>query len=114
MGFMIAYTRNDEGGFDFHCNLEERTCPSPITYRDDGRGLILGEFFGISANQLFESNWENEPIVLNDSCSAICIVSFNAENCCLASDNTGRELLYYYHSPRQFIVSDDFWAIVSC
>lgn len=46
MGFMIAYTRNDEGGFDFHCNLEERTCPSPITYRDDGRGLILGEFFG--------------------------------------------------------------------
>ena len=55
MGFMIAYTRNDEGGFDFHCNLEERTCPSPITYRDDGRGLILGEFFGISANPLFST-----------------------------------------------------------
>ena len=112
MGFMIAYTRNDEGGFDFHCNLEERTCPSPITYRGDGRGLILGEFFGISASQLFESNWENDPIVLNDSCSAICVVSFDAENCYLASDNTGRELLYYYHSPRQFVVSDDFWAIV--
>ena len=112
MGFTLDYTKNDAGAFTFSCDLGERDCPSPITYKDDGRALIAGEFFGITAEQLFVSGWENDPSVLNTSCSAICIVAFDAEGCCFASDNTGRELLYYYYSPQAFILSDDFWNII--
>ena len=109
--FVISYIlENNEIQYSY--DVEERTCPSELVKSKDGKSFYVGCYFGDGSDSLFESGWENNPSVLNKSCSALYIVNHDYTGCTFASDTTGRELLFYYHNDNKFVLSDSFWGIL--
>lgn len=111
MSFLVFYKKVKDT-YLLETILNEREIPSPITYAKDMDSMYVGECFGCSAKEIINSDWKNNPSVLNSYMSAGYIISFDKDNCYFATDNTGRELLYYYYSNDYFMVSDSFWHIV--
>ena len=111
MSFLICYKKVD-GKFLLETILNERTIPSPITYAKESSSMYVGECFGCSAEDIINCDWKNNPSILNSYMSAGYIISFDKDTCYYATDNTGRELLYYYYSDNYYMLSDSFWQIV--
>lgn len=111
MAFCVSYERN-EGAISVSVKRGSREAPSPIVYSPNGESVIVGEFYRVDAQEIFECPWRDRPALLNEFCSAMCIAQFREEECCFAADLSGYETLYYYHSADRFILSDSFWDIV--
>lgn len=92
--------------------LYERTAPSPLYAAKDGKTFIMGEIFGASYEDVSNSNWRENPDVLNDFEGALSVVYADDEGCAFASDINGIEAWYTYHKDDTFVLSDNFWDIV--
>lgn len=112
MGFFICYKRSSNEVTELKSVLNERVIPSPINYSDDRKSMYVGEIFDCTSKDIFVSNWKIEPNILNSFMAAGYAIHFDDSECIFATDNTGRELLYYYFSKEYFILSDSFWDIV--
>lgn len=111
MSFLIDYSRKNDK-FELNTVLRERSIPSPIYYRQDNRSIYVGECFDCTAEEILGSNWIDNPTVLNKFTAAGCTISFDESECYFATDNTGRELMFYYANSNRFILSDSFWGII--
>lgn len=109
--FSIVY-RKTENGFQLAADVEPRSIPSDLVVSDDGTSFYVGCSVDASPEMLFNSGWERNPSILNDYCSALYIVSYDKDGCRLATDVSGRELLFYYFDGHKFILSDSFWGVV--
>ncbi len=111
MGFLIYYKKEKEN-YKLSTILPERTIPSPINYASDKSSMYVGEFFECGLQDILNSNWQVNPKILNSFLSAGYAIHFDKNGCTFATDNTGRELLYYYFNESCFMLSDSFWQIV--
>ena len=111
MSFLIDYKRAN-GEFGLFTELNNRSIPSPVHYSNERNCIYVGEYFDCSLQDIINSDWENNPDVLNSFMAAGYIIKFDENACYFATDNTGRELLYYYYNQNRFMLSDSFWAIV--
>ena len=89
-----------------------RTTPSPAYRAQDGKTFILGQVFSNSFEDVAQSNWKENPNVLNEFEGAISAAYADDAGCIFASDINGIEIWYTYHKGGCFILSDDFWDIV--
>lgn len=110
MSFCIAYKLVNDVWEDFSV-VESRQTPSPLVISRDSKSLYIGEAFDITSEELFDLDWEKNPNVLNNYCSAIAIIRHDATKCSFATDTTGRELIFIYSSPHLFLLADSFWEI---
>lgn len=108
--FVITYERKN-GCFEYDADVSECSIPSDLIISNDRKQFIVGCCADISPEELFKSDWENRPAVLNDYCSALYVVKHDESGCTFAADTTGRELLFYYHSEDKLVLSDSFWGI---
>lgn len=111
MAFCLSYTRRGDCA-DLKVLMEERQAPSPIVYSADQNHVLVGELYGAKPENVFMSEWETKPSVLNDFCSAMCVISFDQDGCSFASDLSGYESLWYYHTDKMFVLADTFWDVV--
>ena len=112
MSFLICY-KKEEHSYRLTTVLNDRVIPSPVTYSEDGKQLYAGECFDCRALDILGSGWEKNPALLNSMMAAGYAIRFDERECIFATDNTGRELLYYYYSDDYYILSDSFWSIVN-
>lgn len=89
-----------------------RTTPSPIYLSEDGKTFIMGEVFGASYKDIINTNWMDDPFVLDNFQGAISVSYADENRCVFASDMNGIEIWYVYHKDKTFILSDNFWDIV--
>ena len=111
IAFCLSYTRRGDCA-DLKVLMEERQAPSPIVYSADQNHVLVGELYGAKPENVFMSEWETKPSVLNDFCSAMCVISFDQDGCSFASDLSGYEPLWYYHTDKMFVLADTFWDVV--
>lgn len=109
MSFVIHY---EKGKLIKAEQLFVRKVPSPVCAAKDGKTWIMGEVFGASYEDVAQSNWRENPDVLNSFDGAISVVYADDEICVFASDLNGIEILYTYHKDETFILSDNFWDII--
>jgi len=89
-----------------------RTTPSPVYGAKDGKTFIMGQVFGASFEDVAQSNWKEDPSILNEFEGAISAAYADDAGCVFASDINGIEIWYTYHKGDRFVLSDDFWDIV--
>lgn len=89
-----------------------RTTPSPAYKAKDEKTFVMGQVFDASFEDIAQSNWKEDPKVLNSFEGAISAAYADDDGCVFASDINGIEIWYTYHKGNRFILSDDFWDIV--
>lgn len=89
-----------------------RTTPSPVYGAQDGKTFIMGQVFDASFEAVAQSNWKEDPNVLNSFEGAISVAYADDTGCAFASDIHGIEIWYTYHKGSRFILSDNFWDIM--
>lgn len=89
-----------------------RTAPAPVYAAQDGKTFVMGEVFGASYEDVANSNWKENPNVLNDFEGAFSVAYADDTGCRFATDINGIETWYTYHKGDTFILSDDFWDII--
>lgn len=109
--FSIVY-RKSEAGYRLTSDVRPRSIPSDLIISSDQKSFYVGCSVDASPDCIFNSGWEQDPSVLNDSCSALYVVNYDDSGCRFATDVSGRELLFYYYDGETFILSDSFWGAV--
>lgn len=109
MSFVIHY---EKGKLIKAEQLFVRKVPAPVYAAKDGKTWVMGEVFDASYEDVAQSNWRENPDVLNGFEGAISVVYADNEACFFASDRNGIERLYIYHKEDTFLLSDDFWDII--
>ena len=110
--FYVSYIRNKDEKFILDSSVSKREVPSHLSLSKDGRSFCVGCSMDVTPEKLFASDWETNPALLNESRSALYIVRYDEGGCTFATDNSGRELLFYYHDDRRLVLSDSFWGIL--
>ncbi len=110
--FYISYKRNINNKFILDAKIDERDIPSRLVLSKDGRSLCVGCSMDVTPEELFASEWRVDPRILNEKRSALYVVYYDESGCTFATDNSGRELIFYYHSEDHFVLSDSFWGIL--
>lgn len=108
MSFVIQYVNGQLGQY----NIRTKTTPSPLYVSHDSNMLLMGEIFNASPEDVFKSNWQESPKVLEHFDGAFALLEFSQDVCIFVTDNGGIETFHYYHDKNIFIISDDFWEIV--
>ena len=89
-----------------------KATPAPLYKSENKNTFVMGEVFDTSFEQVVNSDWVNNPSVLNNFDGAISIVKAEDAECVFATDLNGIESWYIYHKEDVFILSDNFWDIV--
>ncbi|MDM8274169.1 hypothetical protein [Enorma phocaeensis] len=110
--FVVSYDSTSGSPIIKTRGLNSKCVTSDFVRSSDGHQFYEGCCFGVDADQLFSSGWQNNPKVLNTFRSALFIVDFDDTECTFAADTSGRELLFYYFRKGKLILSDSFWGIV--
>lgn len=108
--FVLHYA-NVENQIKMSFRQSDTDRSKPFTLSDEGNSFYVGIAPNIPDEKIFNSDWEHQPNILNEMHTAMYIVTYDATGCSFASDASGRELLFYYYSDEDFIISDSFWEI---
>ena len=109
--FYISYKQKNKK-FVLDANVNAREIPSRLAISKDGRSFCVGCSVDVTPEELFASEWRTDPRILNETCSALYIVHYDENGCTFATDNSGRELIFCYHSDDCLVLSDSFWGIL--
>lgn len=113
MSFLLKYENNRwKKSIDTLENVDKGS--STLIISKSKNSLILGDIYNLNnIEDVFETNWTKNPLELLKFLGSFSIVKLEKNKLCFASTLGGLEYLFYYQDKEKFILTDNFWNIVS-